>query len=128
MITADKYLELFEKNIIIGGIEKGLINFKKVMVPVKNGRLDETPFGNFLKNHFDYQPVLVIDYYGLLKKSKGFLNKCCSYEEVEIRRLKSDIIHFASIKIEDIANLDKSLASEFPAFKNYLVALRGFKK
>ena len=129
MITAEKYLELFEKNIIIGGVESGFIKPKSVMVPVKDGKLDSTPFGNFLGNKFTYDSVLVIDYYGLLKKSDGFANKYDDYKaEVEIRRLKSDIVHFASIKIEDITNLDKSLAVDFPGFKKYLVDLRGFKK
>jgi len=128
MITADKYLGLFEKNIVVAGIENKLIATKEVMVPVKNGRLDVTPFGKFLDNWFDYEGVLVIDFYGLLKKSKGFLDKCASYEDVEIRRLLSPIVHFASIKIEDVVNLDSSLAIDFVGFKSYLVALRGFKK
>jgi len=128
MITAEKYLDLFEKNIVMAGIENKLIEAKDVMVPVKDGRLDITPFGKFLSNWFDYNSVVVIDYYGLLKKSKGFLDKCASYDDVEIRRLRSPIVHFASIKIEDIVNLDPDLAVDFVGFKKYLVALRGFKK
>jgi len=128
MITAEKYLDLFEKNIVVAGIENNLIEVKDVMVPVKDGRLDITDFGKFLNNWFDYSSVLVIDYYGLLKKSKGFYDKCASYNDIEIRRLKSPIVHFASIKIEDVVNLDKSLAVDFVGFKKYLVALRGFKK
>jgi len=128
MITAEKYLDLFEQNIVVAGVENKLIAAKEVMVPVKDGRLDTGSFGKFLGNWFDCSSVLVIDYYGLLKKSKGFLDKCASYDDVEIRRLKSSIVHFASIKIEDIVNLDSSLAVDFVGFKKYLVALRGFKK
>ena len=128
MITADKYLELFEKNIVIAGIENEALAIKKVMIPIKGGKLDVTPYGAFLGSEFNYDNILVIDYYGLLKKSTGFANACLEYTEVEIRRLKSNIIHFASIKIEDIVNLDKNLAVDFPGFKKYLVALRGFKK
>lgn len=128
MITAEKYLGLFEKNIVITGVEKGLINCNEVMVPVKDGKLDSTPFGKFLGNRFEYDKPLVIDYYGLIKKSGGFIDKYNSYTDVEVRRLKSSIVHFASIKIEDIVNLDKDLAVDFPGFKKYLVALRGFKK
>jgi hypothetical protein len=128
MITAEKYLELFEKNIVIAGVESNLIVAKDVMVPVKDGRLDNGSFGKFLGNSFSYDKVLVIDYYGLLKKSKGFSDKCASYDDIEIVRLRSPIVHFASIKIEDIVNLDPNLAVDFVGFKKYLVALRGFKK
>ncbi len=129
MITAEKYLGLFEKNIIIAGVEKGLVPSNEVMVPVKDGKLDGTPFGKFLGNRFEHEEVLVIDYYGLIKKSAGFIDKYNSFaDEVEVRRLKAHIVHFASIKIEDIVNLDKDLAIDFPGFKKYLVALRGFKK
>ena len=116
MITAEKYLELFERNIIIAGIENGTLKVNEVMVAIKDGKLDITPFGKFLGNRFVYDKVLVIDYYGLLKKSKGFLDKCNTYTDVEIRRLKSPIIHFASIKIEDIDVLDKSLTVDFVGF------------
>ena len=105
MITADKYLGLFEKNIIIAGIENKMLKINKVMVPVKDGRLDNTNFGKFLGNRLDYDCVLVIDYYGFLKKSTGFINEYNKYTEVEISRLKSNIIHFASIKIENIVNI-----------------------
>lgn len=128
MITAEKYLDLFEKNIVVAGVESEALIVKKVMVPVKDGKLDITPYGSFLGNEFNCDNILVIDYYGLLKKSTGFSDACLEYTEVEIRRLKSNIIHFASIKIEDIVNLDKDLAVDFPGFKKYLVALRGFKK
>jgi hypothetical protein len=128
MIRADKYLELFEKNIILAGVETETLPISRVMVPVKNGKLDDTKFGNFLGNWFDYGSVLVVDWYGMLKKSTGFKNQYDSYTEVEVKRLRSDIVYFASIKIEDIVNLDKSLCVDFPAFKNYLVHLRGFKK
>ena len=128
MIRADEYLKLFEKNIVVAGVEQNLIQYSKVMVPVKDGKLDGTQFGEFLGNRFDSEKILVIDYYGLLKKSSGFIERYNSYTEVEVKRLQSDIVHFASIKIEDIVNLDKDLAVDFPGFKKYLVALRGFKK
>lgn len=127
MYEVKEYLNLFEKNIVIAGVDSGVLKLgSQVMVPVKDGRLDNTEFGKFIGNSFDYAPVLVIDYYGLLKKSAGFKSKEESYQDVEVKRLKSNVIYFASIKIEDIVNLDKSLAVDFPGFKKYLVDLRGF--
>jgi hypothetical protein len=128
MITAEEYLKLFEQNIIVAGVEKKLVPTNSVMVPVKDGKLDITPFGTFLGNRFESELVLVIDYYGLLKKSDGFIKKYNSYTDVEIKRLKANTVYFASIKIEDIVNLDKGLAVDFPGFKKYLVTLRGFSK
>ena len=128
MITAEKYLELFEKNIVIPGVESGVLEVNDVMVPVKDGKLDDTPFGKFLGNSFEYKSVLSIDWYGLLKKSTGFRIKCESYTDVEVKRLRSGIVHFASIKIEDIAKINKTMVTEFPGFKSYLVSLRAFKK
>jgi len=118
MISAEEYLKLFENNIIIKGVENKILKPNKAMIPVKNGKLDSSEFGRFLGNKFEYNKPLAIDYYGLLKKSTGFDEACCKYCEVEIIRMKTDIIHFASIKIEDMSELDKDLIVDFPAFKS----------
>lgn len=122
-----KYLGLFEENVIVKGVESGLLKDNKIMVPIKDGGLDSTQFGRFIGNQFDYDEILVIDYYGLLKKSKGFVDKYTSFKDLEVKRLKSNVIHFASVKIEDIARLDKSLMVDFPGFKKYIVDLRRFR-
>ena len=127
--TVEQYLELFESKVIIAGFEKQLLQCKRTFVPIANGKLDNTPFGSFIGNRFDYKQPLVIDYYGMLKKSSGFfIAKEKFAKEVEISRLNSDIIYFASIKIEHIVDTCKDLAVDFPGFKKYLVDLRGFKK
>ena len=98
-------------------------------MPIANGNLDNTQFGMFVGNRFEYDKPLVIDYYGMLKKSSGFFIAKEKYaKEAEINRLLSNVIYFASIKIEHIVDTCKDLAVDFPGFKNYLVDLRGFKK
>jgi hypothetical protein len=121
-----QYLEDFEAQVILKGLQDSIFG-RKIMIPVKKGKLDKSDFGNFIGGTFDCNEALVIDYYGLLKKSTGFAVKLDSYEDVEVKRVRVPVAHFASIKIEHIADLAPDLVVNFPTFKKHLVKLRGFK-
>jgi len=126
-MEAKEYLGRFENDIVIAGVAKGIVVPKTSRVPVQNGKLNNTKFGQFLGSNFEYDSKLVIDYYGLLKKSTGFKVRWKALEnEVDVKRLESPVVYFASIKIEHIVELDESLAVDFVGFKKYLVHLRKF--
>jgi len=126
--TFRDYMHLFEKEVIIKGFENGFFT-KEIMVPSKNGRLDNTDYGMMIGNRIKYDKLLVVDYYGLLKKSTEFINKIKEFsEQFEIRSMKSPIVYFASIKIEQISELMKDLTGDFPEFKKVIVLNRGFGK
>lgn len=122
-----KYLNDFERLVVLTGLAKGIFG-RRIMIPVKKGKLDKSEFGDFIGKDFECKDAIVIDYYGLLKKSTGFATKLDSYEDVEVKRVRVPVAHFASIKIEHIADLAPDLVVNFPSFKKHLVSLRGFKK
>jgi len=120
-----KYNDRFGKEVIIAGFEMGVLEWRKRMVPLKDGKLDNTDFGKFLGNKFDYEKPLVIDFYGMQKKSSGFF-KMASQENMIIQAVETDIIYFAKIKPRNIFKLSKDLVPEFNLFKKFLLVLRAF--
>lgn len=119
------YLHDFETQVIIRGIEDGTFG-KEMMVSARRGKLDSTKFGQLLGSQFEYLKPVVIDYYGLIKKSTGFVTKLNSVEEIEAKAAKAWIVHFASIKDTHIVKLAPGLIVGFPPFKEYLIKIRNF--
>ena len=121
------YLNKFEKDIIIQGIESGLLG-KDMMIPIRKGKLDNTKFGQALGTGFEYGEPAAIDYYGFIKKSSGLLDKFADSNDMQVRAVRAPIVHFASIKVEDVSDLSSELVRDFPEFKKHLVSLRQFKR
>lgn len=119
------YLHNFETEVIIKGIEDRTFG-KEMMVSARRGKLDSTKFGQLLGSQFEYTAPVVIDYYGLIKKSTGFITKLNSVEEIEAKAAKALIVHFASIKDAHIVKLAPDLILGFPPFKEYLIKVRNF--
>ena len=97
-----------------------------MMISAKRGRLDSTKFGQLIGTQFEYSNPLVIDYYGLIKKSTGFVKKLNSIEDLEIKAAQALTVHFASIKDAHIVKLAPDLIVGFPPFKEYLIRVRNF--
>jgi len=119
------YLHDFEEQVIIKGVEDGIFG-KQMMISARRGKLDSTKFGQLLGSQFEYTESIVIDYYGLLKKSTGFVAKLNSVEEIEAKAAKAMIVHFASVKDAHIVKLAPDLIVGFPPFKEYLIKVRNF--
>jgi len=120
----------FEKNIIVEGINRKRF-VRKAVIPIKHCKLFYQTFGKIIGNTIDTKMILVIDYYGYIKKSKGFLEEINSgkYRKTP-SDLRSHIIHFASIKMEDVAAMtsDVSAQIDFPRLKDQILILRGFRR
>jgi len=132
MDTSDftEYLQIFETSVILKGFEEGAFG-KQELVSVRNGKLAKTAFGAAVGMYLMTPEVVVIDYYGHFKKSMGFKG----YVEKEfygrqVRMVKVPVIHFASIKIEQVAIIggDREITALFPDFKQKLLILRGLLK
>ena len=119
------YLHVFEMQIIIKGIE-GKTFGKEMMVSARRGKLDSTKCGLLMGSQFESAGPVVIDYYGLIKKSTGFVAKLNSVEEIEAKAARAVIVHFASIKDAHIVKLAPDLIVGFPPFKEYLIKVRNF--
>ena len=122
-----EYLYAFEKSIMIPGVERDVFT-KEGKVAVKECKLCNTPFGEFVGTVLEYNRPMAIDYYGLIKKSTGMMDIVNGYKNIEIKSIIVPIIHFASIKHEHISSLSPELLSMFTEFKDHLVQLRGFRE
>ena len=125
----------FEKEVIVKGVfEKKLPMFsKKAAVSVKDCRLHKTPFGEDIGWLIDTDLILTIDYYGHLKKSRGFYDyySCKNLiEKQQIKLIESAVVFFASIRIEDVAAVtnEVGIIAGFPFIKNEILIRRGFRK
>jgi len=123
-----EYLSLFESHVLAS---KALFGVKEELVPVRPGRLSRAPVGALLGSTFVLPEPLVVDYYGHLKKSSGFLVKVerakKKYVGKQVRMVLAPVVHFATVKIEVVAKLAPELVADFPAFKKRILNTRGFK-
>lgn len=125
----DEYLKQFEEKIICTGVKNGCLG-KKERVPVRPDRLEKSNFGKLLGVHVQSEDILVIDYYGFWKKSEGFgkeLEVLSNKRNYQVKSIEANVVHFASIRIEKIAELAPELVSQFPWFKKEILTARGFR-
>lgn len=125
-----KYIIEFEQMLAEGIKNK---TFQKAeLVSVRGSRLGKTKFGILLGFTIDSSEEFVIDYYGYFKRSRGFNSRIQILKKEtpgkQIKAIQVTAIHFASIRIEQIAKLDSSLVEGFPKFKSFILDKRGFKK
>lgn len=124
------YIKKFEQ-MIAKGVKENIFT-KAELVSIRGSRLGKTKFGVFIGFLIDSDIDFVIDYYGFFKRSKGFADKIKEYHEnirtKQIKAIETIVVHFPSLRIEHIAELDSSLVEEFPKFKAILIQKRGFKK
>lgn len=124
------YLKAFEKKVVEAGVMSGLFD-KSAMVPLRPGKLSRTPFGLFVGLTIDSPLSFAIDYYGLIKPSLGLRRdaqmSAQQYYGKQIKKMEAILIHFASVKIEDVDSLSNSeLTAGFPKFKSLVLEMRGF--
>lgn len=125
-----EYCRKFEKMIVEVGVKADLLG-KKNLISVKRSRLRNTSFGMMMGNLVDSDIPFAIDYYGYVKVSKG-LKKLIEEEQKklkhprQLRVMETTLVHFASIKIEDVSQIGIELAAGFSLFKRSLIKQRGF--
>lgn len=125
----NEYRQDFETRVVVAGIIRGLLGHTK-RVRVKPGKLEKKTFGLRLGTQLDTTILCVIDYYGLMKKSEGFDYKVRQvYEAVpdrQVRSIDAPVVHFAGIRLEEVAKLAPDLVADFARFKKQILDLRGF--
>jgi len=127
-----EYMRMFEHEVICAGVKNGCFE-KKELVPVRPGRLSKTQFGSRMGLTLACDAPVVVDYYGLFKKSAGLKKKIDAevrkYKGLQVRMIESLMVHFAAVKIEEVAKMAStaSMVAGFPKFKAEVLLLRGFK-
>jgi hypothetical protein len=127
-MTNAEFMNKLERNILIPGIARGIFT-TKVQVPVRLQKLHKSDFGSFIGNVIEgEQSVMVIDYYGFLKRSAGFIAEVKDHQSrgFELRSIDVPVAYFAGIKVEHLSDYAPELLNYFPSFKRFLVKLRKF--
>ena len=119
MYNFSTFLTQFEAMLVLG-IDKGIYttqtNFWTAPQPPQN---------NFLyfkiQGDIDTDKVLVVSYYGVVRKSRGFqeLGK-----KTKDKKIKTHLVQFSQVKIEHIYKLAPHLLEGFIPFKQQAIGLR----
>lgn len=130
MVGFEEYRDLFEQDVILRGLNQGRFT-RTVEISSRDGKLNGSPFGQFMGKAVKTDQLLVLDYYGYLKRSDGL---CTLIQDVREQRPKTQfklpdipIIVFAGIRPELVISLAPELVGQFPHFKKCVLDNRGFK-
>lgn len=121
------YMKTFELEVMVSCF--GEPQFRnEIMVSTKPSKLISTDFGKFVGAVFDYDGILVLNYYGLMKMSSGFVKRVEEIREsgVEVKSMLAPVVYFAGVKVRDITNHAPKLLGAFAEYKEFLVKLREF--
>jgi hypothetical protein len=123
---AKAYLAELETTVIIPAITGGDVG--KVSVAATGvGKLSMSPFAAFIGLVLPTEDVVVVDYYGLQKKSHGFLQKSTDTRKGSGNAVQAKVFHFASLRLAHIEKYNRDLLDRFMEFKSFLLKQRGFK-
>lgn len=125
------YRDDFEIAIIEKGIEVGVFDTRG-HVSVNRSKMAYTAFAKRLGAAIKTYKIFAVDYYGYIKKSTGFIDSLHMQIGIlrgkQIKSMRVPLVHFASIKMEDVAKINSNMLKEFPKFKQTILTLRGFKE
>lgn len=123
------YRDRFEIAIVERGLEAGVFNTRGP-VSINRSRMAYTALAKNLGPQIKTSKIFAIDYYGYVKKTNGFIDSLHIQMGLlrgkQIKSMRVPIVHFASIKMEDIAEINQNMLKEFPRFKKTILTLRGF--
>lgn len=122
------YLTKFETRVVIAGILARRFTSRDGVVIRRSLRLDKSPLGRLVGNRFRWERPAAIEYFGVVKRSTGFVELAGLVHE-PLRRyglceLYVPIVNFSSVTVEDVARFAPDLVEDFPAFKERMVRAR----
>jgi hypothetical protein len=124
----DQYREDFEKAVVLG-VRQGLLGKKKA-VPVSAGKLAKRKIGAILGDQVRSEEIIVLDYYGYMKKSQGFQamvrEVIASLKGKQLKMVEAPVVHFNSIRLEILAKIAPDLVTKFAEFKKAVLDAREF--
>jgi hypothetical protein len=122
------YLREFEKA-VVQGILDGLLGAVR-HIPVSPGRLSRKRIGKTLGKEVDSDVSLVIDYYGFMKKSRGFnleAKEVVKSTGKQVKNIEAPIVHFNSLRLEVLGKINPELIQHFGDFKKAILDAREFQ-
>jgi hypothetical protein len=120
------YMNLFEDLVVSRGVDLGILGALS-KVSVRSGALSGQRFGRVMGKECNSDKLFAIDYYGLIKKSRGFFALASGVSPgQQVKSIEVPLVYFAAIRIEQIAQIWPDLVSGFPRFKKLVLDSRGF--
>jgi len=122
-------LSTFEDRVFAEGIRRDCLG-KVEKVSLREGKLFGSRFGHHMGRVIESSEVFAVDYYGYVKKTRGFFKMVegiASSTKGQVKCLEVPVIHFAALRVEKIAKLAPDLVAEFPGLKKEILDARGFK-
>jgi len=124
-----KSLPLFRSEVFAAGVKKECLG-KVERISVREGKLFNSRFGVLMGRVIESPEVFAVDYYGYVKKTRGFYRMVESISgstKGQVKCVEVPVIHFAALRVEKIAKLAPDLVAEFPSLKKEILDARGFK-
>jgi len=124
------FMKEFETTVLAAAVSAGVMG-RREQLPVRPGKLFRTAFGVKLGSSFESSVSFAVDYYGHLKKSTALLQEVAWLREQlrgqQVKSVEGVVVHFASVRMEDVAKYNATLVGGFPTFKKAVLDARGFK-
>lgn len=117
-----EFMNRLEQQVIVPGLEKGMFG-KVVWLPVRNGKLHSSEFAELLGTRFFYDKPAAIDYFGMHKRSTGFMEKAVRIGSF-LPGFDAPLVPFSSIHNKEIKALCPELLHDFIDFKQQIIAVR----
>jgi hypothetical protein len=117
-----EYMNRLEQQVIVKGLERGIFG-NVIWLPIRNGKLHSEPFAELLGTRFFYAKPAVIDYYGLHKRSTGFMTKAVRLGTF-LSGFEAPLVPFSAVHDAEIKALCPELLHDFSDFKAQVIKAR----
>jgi len=111
------------------GVENGVLGDDKP-VPAHFGKLHKRKICKVMGLEIDTEVIMAIDYYGYMKKSRGFNSQVKevmdNFKGSQVKLLDAKVVHFNSVRLEVLAKLAPELVTDFGDFKKAVLDAREF--
>ena len=117
-----EYMNRLEQQVIVPSLTKGRLG-RTVWLPIRNGKLHSSELAALLGTRFFCEDAAVIDYYGLHKRSTGFMAKAVRLG-CFLTGFDAPLVPFSSVHDVDIKAFAPELLHDFSDFKAEVIRVR----
>lgn len=117
-----EYMNKLEQRVIVPAANLGIIG-ADVWAPIRNGKLHSSELAELLGTRFVCPAPMVIEYYGLHKRSTGFMEKAVRLQDL-MTGFTVPFVNFSAVRDVHVRDFAKELLVDFPTFKEMIVVVR----
>lgn len=120
--TFIEFMNALEQRVIVPAIEASILG-KRVWAPIRDGKLYYTPLAELIGTRFYYPRPAVIEYFGMHKRSTGFMEKAQKVQEL-LTGFDAPLVNFSTVRDIHLRQYAPDLMVDFPVFKAQIVKAR----